>query len=127
MASMEKKSPEVVDIQVGKFIRTQRLAIGMSQTVLAEKVGVTFQQVQKYENGTNRISSSRLVRIAHALGVDPSFFFPSNNTESKEPEILGLVRSKGAAKLLRAFAAIKDAKLRQSIVALTESLRHLKV
>jgi transcriptional regulator with XRE-family HTH domain len=121
----KKKPPEVVDLQVGKLIRAQRLAVGMSQTALGEKLGVTFQQVQKYENGANRIGSSRLVRIAQAIGVEPSFFFSSHKTTSEEPEILGLVRNIGAAKLLRAFAAIKDAKLRKSIVALTVSLRDL--
>jgi transcriptional regulator with XRE-family HTH domain len=70
------------------LIRTQRLALGMSQTALAEKLGVTFQQVQKYEKGANRVGSSRLVRIAHA---------PSNKTKSEEPEILGLIRNVGAA------------------------------
>src|SRR5450631_4310952 len=92
---MAKKSPEVVDVQVGQLIRTQRLAMSMSQTALGEKLGITFQQVQKYEKGTNRVGSSRLVRIAHALGVEPSFFFPSNNTKSEEPEILGLIRNIG--------------------------------
>jgi len=57
-----KKSPEPVDIQLDKLIRTQRLAKGMSQTALAEKLGVTFQQVQKYEKGANRVGSSRLAR-----------------------------------------------------------------
>ena len=106
---MAMKSPDAIDIQVGQLIRGQRLALGMSQSALAEKLGLTFQQVQKYEKGWNRVGSSRLVKIADALGVEPSYFFPGNGKPNNEdPEVLTLVSIAGATKLLRAFAEIKE-------------------
>jgi transcriptional regulator with XRE-family HTH domain len=123
---MPRKSPDTVDIHVGKLIRGQRLALGMSQTALGEKIGIAFQQLQKYERGTNRVGSSRLVQIAEALGVEPSFFFPGKSN-GEEPEVLTLVSTPGATKLLRAFAEIKDANARRTVFLLAEALRNLKV
>jgi transcriptional regulator with XRE-family HTH domain len=121
---MSKKSPEAVDIQVGAFIRSQRLALGMSQTALADKLDITFQQVQKYEKGTNRVGSSRLVKIADALGVEPSFFFPRNGkSNAEDPEAITLASTIGATKLLRAYSEIRDTDARRAVVALVESLR----
>jgi transcriptional regulator with XRE-family HTH domain len=120
------KSPEPVDIRVGQLIRAQRVALGMSQTALAEKLGLTFQQVQKYEKSANRVSASRLVQIAEALGADPHFFLPGG-AKSDVPEAASLMNNMGAARLVRAFNEIKDAKVRQSIVTLTETLRREKI
>ena len=72
---MTKKTPEPADIHVGKRIRARRKILAMSQTVLGKKIGVTFQQVQKYERATNRIGSSRLLRIASALNIPVAWFF----------------------------------------------------
>src|SRR3954471_25011680 len=69
------KGPQPVDKHVGKRIRMRRLMSGMSQATLGGKLGVTFQQVQKYENGSNRIGASRLYHIAQVLDVPPAFFF----------------------------------------------------
>lgn len=69
------KTPDVIDVYVGSRIRLQRKLNGISQTALAEGLGITFQQVQKYEKGTNRVGSSRLQAIANILGVPVSFFF----------------------------------------------------
>ena len=71
------------DGEVGRRVRTQRLAKGLSQTELGERIGVTFQQVQKYEKGTNRIGAGRLSRIAQALEVPVAYFFPSENEIDK--------------------------------------------
>jgi len=120
------KSPEPVDIRVGQLIRAQRVALGMSQTALAEKLGLTFQQVQKYEKSANRVSASRLVQIAEALGVDPHFFLPGD-AKRDEPEAVSLMKNIGTARLVRAFNKIEDAKVRQSIVALTETLSGEKI
>src|SRR5712691_4316455 len=109
---MPKKPPDAVDIHVGKLIRGQRLALGMSQAALGEKIGLAFQQIQKYERGWNRVGSSRLVEIAKALGVEPSFFFPGKSN-GEAPEVLTLVSTAGATKLLRAFAEIKDPNARR--------------
>ena len=68
---MAKKSPDPVDVEVGRRIRVQRMARGMSQTELGKRIGVTFQQVQKYEKGANRVGAGRLTRIATLTGRDP--------------------------------------------------------
>jgi transcriptional regulator with XRE-family HTH domain len=72
---MAKKSPNPTDKYVGSRVRMRRLMLGMSQEKLGEKLGLTFQQVQKYEKGTNRIGASRLQHIAQILKVPVSFFF----------------------------------------------------
>src|SRR5690606_42052795 len=77
---MTKKTPNPVDVFVGSRVRLRRLMIGMSQEALADRLGVTFQQVQKYEKGTNRISASRLQAIADVFRVPPSFFFQEDET-----------------------------------------------
>jgi transcriptional regulator with XRE-family HTH domain len=73
--SNEPRLPKLVDTYVGKRIRARRKAIGISQQVLAEALGLTFQQVQKYEGGSNRVSASKLYETARALGVDVGYFF----------------------------------------------------
>jgi len=120
MAGGDKK-PEPVDVHVGKLIKAQRLAIGMSLETLAAAIGVKFQQVQKYETGTNRVSASRLVAIAAALQVTPAFFF-SDAKSGADPEIMTLIGIGSAPELLRAFAAIKDAGTRTAIVALARAI-----
>jgi transcriptional regulator with XRE-family HTH domain len=70
------KTPDPIDVEVGSKIKAQRRLRGMSQDTLAAALGVTFQQIQKYEKGTNRVSSSRLAVIAKTFGVPPSYFFP---------------------------------------------------
>ena len=72
---MVKKNPNPVDVHVGRRVRMRRVLIGLSQEKLGEHLDLTFQQVQKYEKGTNRVSASRLYEIAHILGVPVSFFF----------------------------------------------------
>lgn len=84
-----QKNPNPVDIHVGKRVRALRMARGMSQEGLAEHLAVTFQQVQKYEKGTNRISASRLFQISRVLEVDPGYFFIglSEDGLSASPEV----------------------------------------
>ncbi|MBN8531826.1 MAG: helix-turn-helix transcriptional regulator [Alphaproteobacteria bacterium] len=76
--------PHPVDIHVGKRIRQRRIMLGLSQEILADSVGVTFQQVQKYERGTNRVSSSRLFDVAKTLGTTISYFFEGLPAEQKK-------------------------------------------
>jgi transcriptional regulator with XRE-family HTH domain len=122
------KSPGPVDVQVGQLIRAQRVALGMPQTALAKKLGLTFQQLQKYEKGTNRVSASRLLQIAEALEVDPHAFLPRNgDANGDDTEAASLMKNIGTARLVRAFNEIKDTKMKQSIVALTETLRRLEI
>jgi transcriptional regulator with XRE-family HTH domain len=72
---MRKKAPSLIDLHVGKRVRMRRMMLNLSQAKLAEPLGLTFQQVQKYENGTNRIAPSRLQLIASTLQVPVAFFF----------------------------------------------------
>lgn len=117
---------EPVDAAVGGRIRAYRLAQGMSQVELGRKVGVSFQQIQKYETGTNRIGSSRLTKFAKVFGIDVSALFgeqagggPSHSGYDPFAEVLV---QPYAARLLKAFSAIQESKLRLSLVELVESL-----
>jgi transcriptional regulator with XRE-family HTH domain len=128
-ATKPEKAPNPTDKHVGARVRMRRLMIGMSQQKLGDALGLTFQQVQKYEKGTNRIGASRLQHIAHILHVPVSFFFdgapnmpgdPSNElTGAPSPTHVAefLATSDGLA-LTKAFMRIKDAKLRRRIVDL---------
>ena len=112
---MRIKEPQPVDVRVGQMIRTQRLTQGMSQTVLGSKIGVTFQQVQKYEKGRNRIGASRLTQIAKALSIDPASFFPDDDQSGGE-DVLSLLQSTDAVELVKAFAKIESKQVRTAIV-----------
>ena len=104
-----------VDVHVGKRIRHRRWMIGMTQQQLADKVGIKFQQIQKYETGMNRVSASRLWDISDALGVSISFFFEGLSGESKATnEVAGDIMSdKEALALLRSYYAIPEAQRRR--------------
>ena len=110
----------------------RRMMLGMSQTNLADAFGLTFQQVQKYEKGTNRISASRLQQTAHVLQVPVAFFFEGAPSVPGVPQAKGTVPSpayvsdflatKDGLALIKAFAQIKDRKLRRCIVDLVEGI-----
>jgi len=129
---MTKKSPNPIDRHVGSRVRMRRMMIGMSQEKLGEKLGITFQQIQKYEKGTNRIGASRLQQIALALSVPVAFFFEgaplpesmsSGMAEPPSPAYVSdfLATSDGLA-LTKAFMKVKDPKVRRRIVELVESI-----
>lgn len=131
---MTKKAPNPIDKHVGSRVRMRRMMIGMSQEKLGEKLGITFQQIQKYEKGTNRVGASRLQQIATSLSVPPSFFFEgapvpdaseggSGFSEPSSPAYVSdfLATSDGLA-LTKAFMKIKDPKVRRRIVDLVESM-----
>ena len=131
---MAKKAPNPIDKLVGSRVRMRRMMLGMSQEKLGNNLGLTFQQVQKYEKGTNRIGASRLQQISHILQVSVSFFFegaPANtNTlqsdgmgEAPSPAYVSdfLATSDGLA-LTKAFMRISDMKLRRRIVDLVEQI-----
>ena len=112
---------------VGDRIRQQRIMVGMSQQKLAELVGVTFQQIQKYERGDNRLGPRRLLMMASALGVPVTFLlneraFAEYQRGGSAAELEDLVNSKDGTLLMRAFARIADRELRRSIIALVETL-----
>src|SRR5436305_6077867 len=130
---MAKKVPNPIDNHVASRVRMRRMMLGMSQEKLGDALGLTFQQVQKYEKGANRIGASRLQQIAHILQVPVSFFFegapnvPGQVTdglsEAPSPAYVSdfLATSDGLA-LTKAFMGIKDAKLRRRIVDLVEQI-----
>lgn len=130
--AMDKKIPHPTDKHVGSRVRMRRLMLGMSQEKLGDALGVTFQQVQKYEKGVNRISASRLQQIAHILQVPVTFFFeggpatndkPTGQQSAPSPSYVSafLATADGIA-LVKAFIALKDAKLRRSIVLLAKEI-----
>ncbi len=80
MTALDPDAPDPIDIHVGKLLRARRLAAGVTQQDLGETLGVTFQQIQKYETGANRISASKLYKAARALGLAPSAFFEGLDT-----------------------------------------------
>jgi transcriptional regulator with XRE-family HTH domain len=102
-----------VDAHVGKRIRHRRWMVGMTQQQLAEKVGIKFQQIQKYETGMNRVSASRLWDIADALGVNIAFFFEGID-DKREAETTGdILADKEALELVRSYYAIPEAQRRR--------------
>ncbi|TXI12578.1 MAG: XRE family transcriptional regulator [Rhizobium sp.] len=129
---MSAKVPNPIDAYVGSRVRTRRLMLGMSQERLAEQIGVTFQQVQKYEKGTNRIGASRLQAIAAVLAVPVAFFFQQDNTQPLNTDGLGAINgledlsdfltSKEGLNLNKAFMKINDPGIRQSVLLLIKSL-----
>jgi transcriptional regulator with XRE-family HTH domain len=124
------KAPNPVDRHVGSRVRMRRMMMGMSQEKLGDAIGLTFQQVQKYEKGTNRIGASRLQQIAHTLQVPVSFFFEGApmegaplDADAPSPSFVSdfLASADGLA-LTKAFMQIKDSKLRRRIVDLVEGI-----
>jgi len=127
-----KKSPNPTDTHVGNRVRECRLALGMTQQQLAEAVDLTFQQIQKYEKGTNRVSGSRLQQFANILKVPVSFFFdggPNAPSQRKakaiDPSITNVsefISSSGGLALIKAFVKINDPKLRHGIANFVEQI-----
>jgi transcriptional regulator with XRE-family HTH domain len=129
---MSAKLPNPIDAYVGSRVRMRRLMLGMSQERLADRIGVTFQQVQKYEKGTNRIGASRLQTIAAVLAIPVSYFFQQDNSQPLTTDGLGafdgledlseFLTSKEGLGLNKAFMRITDSGVRQSVLMLVQSL-----
>jgi len=129
---MAKKAPNPIDKHVGSRVRMRRMMLAMSQEKLGDALGLTFQQVQKYEKGTNRIGASRLQQISTILEVPVAFFFEgapeaagvrSSGKDAPSPAYVVefLATSDGLA-LTKAFMRIPDAKMRRRIVDLVEQI-----
>src|SRR5688500_9267841 len=119
------KKPTSTDEYVGVAMRSRRMELGLSQIDLAKAIGVTFQQVQKYEKGTNRVGAGRLSKIANALQVPVTYFFQVvNGPDSPEvkPRTLESLKLPGASALLGHYANIKDPAHRKAVVDLARSL-----
>jgi transcriptional regulator with XRE-family HTH domain len=131
---MAKKAPNPIDKHVGSRVRMRRMMLGMSQEKLGDALGLTFQQVQKYEKGTNRIGASRLQQISHILQVPVAFFFegaphlpgmPGSVDMDSAPSpayVADFLATSDGLSLTKAFMRIPDAKLRRRIVDLVEQI-----
>jgi transcriptional regulator with XRE-family HTH domain len=118
---MKQRSAGKPDIEMGKKIRLRRVEQRISQSDLGEKLGVSFQQVQKYEKGVNRVGASRLQQIASALDVPVTFFYDSDN-KTREVESLLFLDSAFSLRLLRAYSRIKSQAVQRQLVTLMESI-----
>lgn len=133
---MVKKNPNPIDVHVGSRVRMRRMLVGLSQEKLGERLGLTFQQVQKYEKGSNRVSASRLYQMAQILGVPVQFFFedlpeaakgPFGSAtgfaeSSQETLIMDFLNSSEGLQLNKAFSEISDAAVRRKVVDLVKTI-----
>jgi transcriptional regulator with XRE-family HTH domain len=120
---MARKQPDPVDIEVGRKVRAQRLEKDMSQEKLGQALGLTFQQVQKYEKGTNRISAGRLQRIAEILEVPTQVFFAdARSARPPSDGLFELVDTGAALRLLRAYSRIPNPSVKRALTTLAEEL-----
>lgn len=129
----EKPTPQPVDIHVGKRVRMRRILVGLTQSKLAQALGITFQQVQKYESGVNRIGSSRLYHISQILNVPVAYFFDEMSNEvSKGSTILqsgfeasfdaSRMETKETINLVNNYYGIKDKVVRRKLYNLVKSM-----
>ncbi|MBB3952227.1 helix-turn-helix domain-containing protein [Aureimonas jatrophae] len=128
---VNKKKPNPIDIHVGARVRLRRTMMGMSQEKLGEHLGITFQQIQKYEKGTNRIGASRLQKIAEVLNTPVSYFFegaPGDDEKAdglREPSadyIVDMLSTGESMQITRAFSRIRNPKIRRRLLDLVRSL-----
>ena len=120
---MRKKQPDPRDLEVARRVRARRLELRMSQETLAGHLGLTFQQVQKYEKGANRIGAGRLQRIAEILKMDVAGFFPrSGSATEPSASLFELVETSAALRLLRAYSRIPNPALKRALTVLAEEI-----
>lgn len=119
--------PDPVDVHVGSRVRLRRTVLGMSQERLADQLGITFQQVQKYENGSNRIGASRLYMIATILNVSVEYFYEGYKSDALEvneevSEFDRQLNKRESIDLIRAYYSIADDKVRKKVLDLVKSM-----
>ena len=130
---MVTKIPNPIDVHVGSRLRMRRMLVGMSQEKLGESLEVTFQQVQKYERGANRISASRLFDISHILDVPVQYFFddikPARRRKKSQrrkhvdtAQVVSFLSTSDGAQLIRTFSEIDNAQIRRNIIDLVKSI-----
>jgi transcriptional regulator with XRE-family HTH domain len=129
----KSKPRDPIDAQVGHRIRIYRNARGMSQTALGDELGVTFQQVQKYEKGVNRVGAGRLTRIAGVLGIPVGALLgadaeqPKTQSSSADSSVLECLSMPGAVRLVQAYAQLPNSAIRSTIVSLVEQIAQGKI
>ena len=124
------KRPNPTDVYVGTRVRMRRKMLGLSQEKLGEKLGITFQQIQKYEKGTNRVGASRLQDMASAMDVPVSYFFPDTSSSQAAPGMqedgaafmMDFMSTAEGLELSRAFVRIRSTKVRRKVVELVRAL-----
>src|ERR1700684_3887081 len=115
------------DASIGLRIKLQRQHLGMSQSALADQLGITFQQVQKYESGANRVGGSRMAQIAEILGVDPGYFFGREvKGRLQEANYLTFLAIRGATELLAAYAAMTSRQREAFLLLATRITPHAR-
>jgi len=128
----KSKPRDPIDAEVGHRIRIHRNARGMSQTALGDELGVTFQQVQKYEKGVNRVGAGRLTRIAGILAIPVGALLgvdadrPNTQSSSADSNVLECLSMPGAVRLVQAYAQLPNSAIRSTIVDLVEQITHAK-
>jgi len=122
MAMTRRETPDPIDVAVGARIRIRRRWLNFSQTQLANALGITFQQVQKYERGSNRVSASMLVKIAAKLETTVAALVGEDGQAPVEAIIYAQLSTPGATELLAAFAQIPDGEVRRALLTITEGL-----
>ena len=128
------KSPKEVDAYIGSRVRMRRKFLGMSRTEFCDRLGVTLTQIRKYERGTNRISASRLQKIADVLNVPVTSLFPpyggstdqADDEQTEQMTLMQILASSECVELNKAFSQIKDDKVRRRIIALVHSVAENK-
>jgi transcriptional regulator with XRE-family HTH domain len=129
------RRPNPVDVHVGSRVRLRRMLLGMSQERLGEQLGLTFQQIQKYEKGVNRIGASRLYDLSNVLGVPVQFFYekapagepsgepqPGFSEQAEDSYVVDFLNSREGLELNKAFVRITDPRVRRQIIELVRSL-----
>src|ERR1700689_216871 len=119
--AMTRQGPDPIDVAVGARVRIRRRWLGFTQTQLANALGITFQQIQKYERGRNRVSASMLVKSATAMGITVAALVGENGSGAVEPVAIAQLGTPGAVELLAAFASIESADLRRALVAVAQA------
>jgi transcriptional regulator with XRE-family HTH domain len=120
---MPSKQQDPLDIEVGRRVRALRLEKGMSQEKLGNQLALTFQQIQKYENGTNRIGAAKLQRIAQILGVSVSALYPDPVPPGQNSqEVAELIDTGSTLRLLRAYSRMRSPSLQRALTTLVEEI-----
>ena len=124
--AMTRQGPDPIDVAVGARVRIRRRWLGFSQTQLANALGITFQQVQKYERGANRVSASMLVKIAAKLETTVAALVGEDGQAPVEAIIYAQLATPGATELLAAFATIEDGEKRRAVLTIAQGLTPAK-
>lgn len=122
MQQKEIEGPDPVDLGIGARLRARRKSLRVSQGELARRIGVSFQQIQKYERGANRVSGSTLVAIAAALDVSVGWLVGEEGVTDIEGDVLAALTLHGAVELLRAYGAIRGPRARAALVSLAREM-----